>query len=257
MIQIFALTDLGLTLAHKLEQVLPGDDIQVQYKAKPFAEKVQAAFQNGDKLIFICATGIVMRTLAPVLQNKHQDPPVLVLDEMGKFVIPLLSGHEGGANDWAHQVSCLLQSQLVITTASPYLQPHYTLGMGCERDCSLVYLEELMLESLIQAGLSIEQISSINSIDIKADEVNLIALAKQYNKPFLTWSIEALSPMKRLLSTHSDYVFNTVGVYGVAESASLIACHKHTNTEPELVLPKQKNAKATCAIARSFPAKTS
>ena len=126
MIQIFALTDLGLTLAHKLEQVLPGDDIQVQYKAKPFAEKVQAAFQNGDKLIFICATGIVMRTLAPVLQNKHQDPPVLVLDEMGKFVIPLLSGHEGGANDWAHQVSCLLSvsnyHRIALFTATLYVR---------------------------------------------------------------------------------------------------------------------------------------
>lgn len=255
MIQIFALTELGLCLAQKLEQVLPCNDICIKYKPTPFADTVQQAFMDGDQLIFICATGIVMRTLAPVLQNKHEDPPVLVMDEMGDFVIPLLSGHEGGANDWAYQVSCLINSQLVITTASPYLKPVYSIGMGCERDCALVYLEELMLESLLKVGLSIEQIDSFHSIDIKADEVNLIALAKKYNKPFRTWSIAELSPMKRLLSTHSDYIFNTVGVYGVAESASLVACQKLTNTEPELILPKQKNAKATCAIARSFPAK--
>lgn len=255
MIQIFALTELGLCLAKKLEQVLPSKDICINYKASPFTETVQQAFQRGDQLIFICATGIVMRTLAPVLQNKHQDPPVLVMDEMGKFVIPLLSGHEGGANDWAYQISGLIHSQLVITTAEPYLKPVYSIGMGCERDCALVYLEELMLESLLKVGLSIEQIDSFHSIDIKADEVNLIALAKKYNKPFRTWSIAELSPMKRLLSTHSDYIFNTVGVYGVAESACLVACQKLTNTEPELILTKQKNAKATCAIARSFPAK--
>jgi len=255
MIQIFALTELGLWLAKKLEQVLPSDEIKVNYKPSPFAEQVQEAFKQGDKLIFICATGIVMRTLAPVLENKYQDPPVLVLDEMGDFVIPLLSGHEGGANDWAYQVSSLIKAQLVITTASPYLRPVYSIGMGCERDCALVYLEELMHESLLKAGLSIEQIDSFHSIDIKADEVNLIALAQKYNKPFRTWSIDELSPMKRLLSTHSDYIFNTVGVYGVAESACLVGCQKITETEPELVLPKHKNAKATCAIARSFPAK--
>lgn len=255
MIQIFALTELGLCLAKKLEQVLPSDEICINYKPSPFSETVQEAFKQGDKLIFICATGIVMRTLAPVLESKYQDPPVLVLDEMGDFVIPLLSGHEGGANDWAYQVSSLISAQLVITTASPYLRPVYSIGMGCERNCALVYLEELMHESLLNAGLSIEQIDSFHSIDIKADEVNLIALAKKYNKPFRTWSIDELSPMKRLLSTHSDYIFNTVGVYGVAESACLVGCQKITNTEPELVLPKHKNAKATCAIARSFPAK--
>lgn len=255
MIQIFALTEMGHVLAKKLQICLPENDIQVNYKTKPFAKSVQQAFEQGDKLIFICATGIVMRTLAPVLKDKHQDPPVLVLDEMGQFVIPLLSGHEGGANDWAYQVSSLLNAQLVITTAEPYLKPVYTIGMGCERDCALVYLEELMLSSLAQAGLSIGQIESFHSIDIKADEVNLIALAKKYNKPYRTWSIAELSPMKRLLSTHSDYVFNTVGVYGVAESACLVGCEKLTHTEPELVLPKHKNAKATCAIARSFPAK--
>lgn len=255
MIQIFALTELGCVLAKKLQTLLPEDDIQIHFKPKPFAQTVQQAFEKGDKLIFICATGIVMRTLAPVLKDKHQDPPVLVLDEMGEFVIPLLSGHEGGANDWAYQVSSILNSQLVITTAAPYLKPVYSIGMGCERDCPLVFLEELMLKSLTKAGLTIEQIESFNSIDIKSDEVNLIALAKKYNKPYRTWSIAELSPMKRLLSTHSDYVFNTVGVYGVAESACLVSCQKLTQTEPELILSKQKNTKATCAIARSFPAK--
>jgi cobalt-precorrin 5A hydrolase len=181
---------------------------------------------------------------------------VLVLDERGAFVIPLLSGHEGGANDWAYQVSLSLKNQLIITSASPYLKPVYSIGMGCERDCTLVYLEELMLSSLKEAGLSIAQIDSFHSIDIKADEVNLIALAKKYHKPFRTWSIAELSPMKRLLSTHSNYIFNTVGVYGVAESACLVGCQKLTNTEPELVLNKHKNAKATCAIARSFPGKS-
>ncbi|AEF53933.1 cobalt-precorrin 5A hydrolase [Marinomonas posidonica] len=250
MIRIFALTPTGRTLAERLCGLYP--EAQFEYKPKPFADKVQQAFIQQDQLLFICATGIVMRTLAPVLQDKHQDPPVLVLDEAGQFVIPLLSGHEGGANNWAAQVAEMLGAQLVMTTAKPYVNPTYTLGMGCERHCPLSYLESLMLETLQQQGLTPQDIHSLNSIDVKADETQLIALAEKYQWPFQTYSAEQLMPMEPLLSTRSEYVFNTVGVYGVAESAALLAAQKATDSEPELVVNKIKNAKATCALSRGF-----
>jgi cobalt-precorrin 5A hydrolase len=69
---------------------------------------------------------------------------------------------------------------------------------------------------------------------------------------FYTYSAQQLAPMESLLSTKSDYIFNTVGVYGVAESAALLAAQINTGTEPELILNKIKNAKATCALARGF-----
>lgn len=255
MIRFIALTPAGESLAQKLlskgvQNNWP--DAVVDYKPKPFAEFVQTGFKNGDWLVFICATGIVMRTLAPVLQDKYQDPPVLVLDEDGKFVIPLLSGHEGGANEWGAQVAASLGAQLVMTTAKPYLNPIYTLGMGCERNCPLEFIESLMLEALAQKGLTPNQIHSLNSIDIKADETNLIALADKYHWDFNTYSAKELAPMELLLSTKSDYIFSTVGVYGVAESAALLAAQMETGTEPELILNKIKNAKATCALARSY-----
>ncbi len=250
-IHIIALTEAGHQLAKKLLANIPSADIW--YKPKPFAEKVQQAFMRGERIIFICATGIVVRTLAPVLQDKFNDPAVLILDEVGKFVIPLLSGHEGGANDWAYQVSELIDAQLVMTTANPYLQPVYAVGMGCERDCPLEYLSELLDQCLAQAGLTIDQISSISSIDIKADEVHLIALAKDLNKPFITWNKSDLSTVESQLSTRSDYIYNTVGVYGVAESAALYSAKIETGQQAELVLNKHKNTKATCAIARSYP----
>lgn len=259
MIRFIALTPAGESLAKKLlskGQLNHWPDAVVDYKPKPFAEFVQTAFKNGDWLVFICATGIVMRTLAPVIQDKYQDPPVLVLDEEGKFVIPLLSGHEGGANEWGAKVAKSLGAQLVMTTAKPYLNPIYTLGMGCERNCPLEFLESLMLDALEQKGLTPKDIRSLNSIDIKADETNLIALAAKYNWNFNTYSAQELASMESLLSTKSDYIFNTVGVYGVAESAALLSAKKaaqnEIGTEPELVLNKIKNAKATCAVARGF-----
>ena len=255
MIRIVVLTPVGKQLAERLQAEWPEAnhlEVKVDYKPKPFADFVQTAFKNGDWLVFICATGIVMRTLAPVLQDKYQDPPVLVLDEEAKFVIPLLSGHEGGANEWGAQVANSLGAQLVMTTAKPYLNPIYTLGMGCERHCPLEFLESLMLDALAQKGLTPNQIHSLNSIDIKADETNLIALAAKYHWDFNTYSAQQLAPMEPLLSTKSDYIFNTVGVYGVAESAALLAAQMATGTEPELILNKIKNAKATCAVARGF-----
>jgi cobalt-precorrin 5A hydrolase len=258
-IKIIALTEAGHRLAIQIaEGLLTGIDaekklVDVWYKPKPFAEKVQQVFVRGERLIFICATGIVVRTLAPVLQDKHNDPAILILDEAGKFVIPLLSGHEGGANDWANQVSELIDAQLVMTTANPYLKPIYSVGMGCERNCPLSHLSELLDQCLEQAGLTIEQVTSISSIDIKADETHLIALAKKLNKPFITWNKGDLATVEAQLSTRSDYIFKTVGVYGVAESAALYSAQSETGQTAELVLNKHKNAKATCAIARSYP----
>lgn len=250
MIRIIALTEAGCLLAQRLTKSLP--DSALHFKPQPFAGTVQGFFKQGDSLLFICATGIVMRTLAPVLQSKHDDPPVLVLDEQGQFVVPLLSGHEGGANHWGSQVADLLGAELVVTTANPYLNPIYTLGMGCERNCPLSYLEDLMLVGLETKGLTPQDLSGLYSIDLKADETHLIELAEKYQLPFSTYDASALMTMEPYLSTRSEYVFNTVGVYGVAESAALFGAQECAQSVPELILNKIKNAKATCALARAF-----
>ena len=197
--------------------------------------------------------GIAVRSLADVIKNKKEDPPVLVIDEQGEFVIPMLSGHEGGANELAKTVADVLQAQLVITTAKAYLSPVYTVGMGCEKGCTTQHLGKLLGECLQQAGVCLGDIKTLNSIDIKAGEQGLIDLAKSINKPYATYSAKTLSVVEDLLSTKSDYVHSIVGVYGVAESAALFAAQQATGGVAELVLTKQKTGKATCAIARSYP----
>jgi cobalt-precorrin 5A hydrolase len=72
-------------------------------------------------IVCIMATGIVIRTIAPLLRDKYHDPAVVVCDELGQFAISLLSGHIGGANDLAERVAGITGGQAVITTASDVL----------------------------------------------------------------------------------------------------------------------------------------
>ena len=81
MIRVVALTEAGRRLGERLCTSLPAAELY--FKPEPFAQTVQQAFRDGEQLVMICATGIVVRTLAPVIANKHDDPPVVVLDEAG------------------------------------------------------------------------------------------------------------------------------------------------------------------------------
>jgi cobalt-precorrin 5A hydrolase len=87
----------------------------INFPLKRFVKKI---FKMYDALVFIMATGIVVRVVADCLKDKFEDPAVVVIDEKGKFVISLLSGHVGGANELAKKLSKLLNAVPVITTAS-------------------------------------------------------------------------------------------------------------------------------------------
>lgn len=75
-------------------------------------------FEHSDALVFIGATGIAVRAIAPFAADKLHDPAVVSIDEMGHFAVPLLSGHVGGANELARKIADATGGQAVISTAT-------------------------------------------------------------------------------------------------------------------------------------------
>lgn len=125
-IAIFTLTKNALKLAIKIEHMMENCDVygkdwgEGDYIAytNGFGNEVRAAFHHYDALVFIMATGIVVRTVAPYISSKLEDPAIVVLDEKGRNVISLLCGHLNGANALTLNLAELLHSNPVITTAS-------------------------------------------------------------------------------------------------------------------------------------------
>ena len=84
----------------------------------PYALFLKAHWEEFEAVVFIGALGICVRSIAPALKNKYHDPAVVCIDSTGKFVIPVVSGHVGGANDLARRLAALIDATAVVTTQS-------------------------------------------------------------------------------------------------------------------------------------------
>lgn len=282
-------------------------------------------WQNYRAIIFCLATGAVVRLISPLLQDKSRDPAVVVLDEAGKFIISLCSGHQGGADQLTHLLARLLNATPIITGASDHLglpgidilgqkfgwqrgegewnkvsgavargetvqviqevgltlwqhhlpeaHPFYFgfpeahenispkariwisftqrqfspesnlpkvqwhprvlwLGVGCERGTSKKLIAT-GIEQVFRANhLASEAIAGIATIDIKANEVGLVAFCQERNLPLRTFSADLLNCVE--VPTPSDIVAAEVGTSSVAEAAAILAArrHKTDNSSP-------------------------
>jgi len=124
---MISFTDRGKITAEKLKEGLFGAGHTV--KAEAFADirmslrkYTEQHFYEKDAMIYVGAAGIAVRAIAPWVRSKETDPAILCVDEAGRFVIPLLSGHLGGANDLAMLAAEILGAVPVITTATDLRQ---------------------------------------------------------------------------------------------------------------------------------------
>lgn len=94
------------------------DGVRVESIDGSVSALVTRLFVDRAELVFIASAGVAVRLIAPLLADKTRDPAVLVIDEAGRFVVPLLSGHLGGANARAQRIAGLLGATAVLTTSS-------------------------------------------------------------------------------------------------------------------------------------------
>lgn len=144
---IISFTENGIKLSQTVEKRLSGRKVTIYTKCSRYTaedlkvQRVKESLQvwtaqrmaEGDALLFIGACGIAVRAIAPNLTDKLHDVPVLVMDEEGRYVIPILSGHVGGANELARELSDLIDARPVITTATD-VQKKFAVDLFAKRN---------------------------------------------------------------------------------------------------------------------------
>jgi cobalt-precorrin 5A hydrolase/precorrin-3B C17-methyltransferase len=323
----------GLAAAARIRESLPqgtlhapGGRLAEACDAIPYddlADCLRGLYRAGRPILALCAAGIVIRLLAPLLADKRTEPPVVAIAEDGSVVVPLLGGHRG-ANRLAGAVAEALDGRAAITTAgdvrfdlalddppegfvlrnpqvakpimsalldgravalhieaghadwltaggAPFaasgdygvtvtdrdqsgsashlvIHPQVlALGVGCERGTAPDELLELVETTLARHCLAQHAIACLASIELKAGEPAVQALAETLGVPLRLFAAGELEAQAGRLASPSEVVFAATGCHGVAEGAALAAA----GPGGALVVAKTKSERATCALARA------
>lgn len=320
---VVALNRAGEPVAHKVAQALGapvhGRADRVDRADVMFADAlvhIRDLFAAGVPVIGVCAAGILIRAVAPLLADKTTEPPVVAVSDDGGVVLPLLGGHRG-ANRLARQIADVLGGTAAVTTAGDvalgvaldeppagfrlrnpgdakavmakllagggarqtgeaplfadlpdgtdveiavteadedggaerlvFHPQRFVLGIGSARGAEPEALWQHVSDCLHSADVAPGAVACVASIDLKADEAAIVAVAERLGVPYRLFTADELSAQEARLETPSEVVRAEVGCPGVSEGAALAAA----GPEAALIMPKSKTSEATVAIARA------
>jgi cobalt-precorrin 5A hydrolase len=193
-----------------------------------FAEQ----FRTCRQWILVMASGIAVRYLQGLACDKHTDPAVVVLDEAARFAVPLLAGHEGGANRLAYAVANLTGAIPVITTATEALKP-LVVGLGCRRGVSFERIDDAISGALARVHRSLAEVRELATVDLKADEPALGEWCRRFDVPMRVIRRKNIQA-RPWVSAPSAWVQANLGLDGVCEPCALVAAA----VRGRLILPK-------------------
>ena len=192
-------------------------------------DQFTAVYRQQTQWIMIAASGIAVRFLDGLAQDKQSDPAVVVLDEAGRFAVSLLAGHEGGANHLTYRVANATGAVPVITTATEALKP-LVVGIGCRKGVTTEQINAAVKQALGERQLS--EVREITTIDLKENEPGLVEFCQQHNLPLRVLASETVAA-RPWVTKASDWVQQNVGLPGVCEPCALIA-----DARGKLIVPK-------------------
>lgn len=243
---LIAISKNGIEVAKRIKSGLI-DDCEIflrpHSKAEPLKDLIVRIFNKYDGLIFVTAIGIVVRLIAPYIKDKRSDPAVVAVDDVGRYVISVLSGHEGGANALAHRVANILRTDAVITTGTE-ARKNLIIGIGCGRNTPSSRIKQAVKKALNNANIPLEQVRLLSTIDLKAEESGLIEASNKLGIPLRIISKREIQTCAKAYND-SEFVKDKIGVGGVCEPAALLAGRK-----TRLLLPKQNFQGVTIAVAQ-------
>ncbi|GLV48345.1 cobalamin biosynthesis protein CbiG [Thermus sp. LT1-2-5] len=130
-VAVYTLTLPGLKVAEAVHRALPGSTlyaagkyrglVEARFFDEPIRDLLTKTWALHDGHVFVMAAGIVLRAIAPLILDKRVDPAVLVVDLRGRYFVPLLAGHLGGANPLARYLAEALEGEAVLTTGTDSL----------------------------------------------------------------------------------------------------------------------------------------
>lgn len=331
-------------------EALPGVSMRETVKAC-----VDAYFEQVDAIVFVTASGIAVRSVAEHLAHKSKDPAIVCMDECGKHVISLVSGHAGGANALTQMLADVMWATPVITTATDvegrfsvddYARKHNLVvtdwakakaisaevlaagaepvwieepvvaqgeekgaceickelkstgidgsenrvdkcgnkicvqrlqigsyqvivtprdilpdektmqliprcivaGIGCKKGTSSDKIEQAVQDAFAKAGLRMEALCAVASIDLKKEEAGLLEFCETRNVPFETYAAEELQAVPGTYSA-SEFVSGVTGVDNVCERSAVKCASEYGVKHGELLLRKQAQDGVTVALA--------
>lgn len=333
-------------LAKKLENI-SGAEIITKVKCEALPEVsmkgtvkacVDAYFEQVDAIVFVTASGIAVRSVAEHLAHKSEDPAIVCMDECGKHVISLVSGHAGGANALTQMLADVMWATPVITTATDvegrfsideYAREHNLVvtdwakakaisaevlaagaepvwvdeaagsqeeekraceirkeqkstgidgceneinvqklqigshqviitpkddsvdvqtlqliprcivaGVGCKKGTPADKIEHAVQDAFAKAGLRMEALCAVVSIDLKKEEAGLLEFCETRNVPFETYAAEELQAVPGTYSA-SEFVSGVTGVDNVCERSAVKYASEHATNQGEQLLGRQ------------------
>ena len=205
------------------------------------AERLGELWPQVRGLVVFAPTGVVVRSIAPLLEHKTKDPGVVVVDALARWAIPLVGGHEGGANRLSERVANLLGSEPIVTTASEAVRD-LVVGLGCRRGVPGDEILAAVEAALAGLGIPRTRVRCLATASPKRDEAGILEAAAALEIPLQVVHELEIRSRRRLRRTAAA---RHVGLVAVSQPAALSAGRR-----TQCLLKRFRHGRVMVAIAQ-------